>query len=1739
MTEENQTQPNDKEYLNLNYQQWTFGTTKNPDEILNLLPEFQLDPKEEEDSNSTEEVDESFLNEQKEDQGFLNYMANYLEKVDVSYLKFKPIDNIDGDRKQNYQSSLPPLAEGILRGSTMRYKQLLTINKLTIETNDLNPEKIIEDYLKPFENEEESEFDQSFGVKNNNDNMGNEDDSNENDILNTSGTFEQKVKTEEEVKQENMNELKKYMLEINEFESQMSGDKEYLPEEDLLYIDLDMTLISNSPLMKLQKLFGKVSKYDGFDLIDKDMLSNIFYLLHNCIKYAEFKTLFEINSNCNITFTEDNLEEEFQSVCTTIKYGLLATNLTLSIANKLEINRCLYSENIMTSSLSFIRNQLTFTLFPSIEVVKGGFNTAKFTNLSKSFMRTLQYNLSQLSNVAFQVANFFHDFKLFIKDSEIGLSIVITLSYICISSLFVDLTGGKKYTIFSKGSGSLFKKQFQGTLEIIFTNYPDQRSWILEEILASLIKLPLNKRTSKTHRLIDGRFLHSSTVLILQLIQNMFENSISKWVLESKDYQEFAVDQFSPKSNAFRQITDKLYSNWKYHIEEASKIIGFTLKYLFSRIIKNKNQNDSEYRIILDNILEDSLTILNLPEWPGAEILLRVMTTILVGFADDSTTEQQLKGFAIEYLGHIAARIKKHNIQSLESDYLEECTKSSKSHDSEIIATLAQLPESLSLSLPISSIETLLVCEDKIQLYLQALSTEDSLYEGARKLHLCQFGMTLLKIYHESTQNDSNSKEVAKQSLNKRSTEMINSYLAKVIALSCTKNTIDSIKVSEQLETQNRDIICILNEAIAFRKPLYQCFNSILSRILLCLEMNVLSYRSKSIKAITQIVSNHPEIINIPKLRSSILYRIQDTSASVRDSAVDLIGRYMNLKPETIPECYKIVSERVLDIATAVRKRVVRLLRDLYSTIKDRNLMIDICCKILNRTYDDEFHVRELAIKILQDIWFMPLKKYKLPLDYDLNTLNDSKIKFESISILGQKELIERVSIIIDVVKVTCVSLETDQVIVDFISKSLDKPKDNKNEAYKRWGSNMIMAKLTVSCLLNQLVNLPENINVNIISSILKCIYTFCSSKSSLIPINHIPTLEPYLGCFNEPSEQMNMYYVLKIYNQVIANASYNYPKLLSSIEGTLLNSLPKLSPIVLCEAIPCLCVVSEMIGSIELKISKLYQSCIELLKKEKVNFEKHGILSAEKNTIRLLLICSLVSQNIDKKRGSKNINRRFINNQKLLDEVYELILFFTNKDMKMMVRLAAIQSLGFVMLEYQSYFIKEESFELFSNILLSKNKDIKLKFLNLLYDYLAQESPTITDILNKTEDKKIIGLEDLIGNTEQMGESSIICSVMQYCLENILNCGLSGIHSLQMRALKVIKPIVEQGHVNPLMCLPVLIGLTTSEDKSLSNLAYFIYTSIAIRFESIAYSKNIEAVQVTYQYHLKVMENESLFGFRQSDNEFPVGLLNDFYKFIRHSKQRRNELFHSIIKNFEYDFKQNLNGVDVQYHKFILENLAFLEYKTLDEPIYLITLINQVISTTGADVIHYIDNEDKKEEDNISDLLLAKLSDSMSCLLILKINLQMLYTISSSKLMTYRTEDSKLFKDKPLTKYTGFDPTGDWTSFKFSFGTVEDEIALNIASERFKTFLSRDSSSLLDCEDVYSNDTSHLRKYQLRTRNKIKKASASKAAMKYQEDTTDEEEWEGDSDEESENSEEDNSDEDFMPRFPISALKK
>ena len=82
--------------------------------------------------------------------------------------------------------------------------------------------------------------------------------------------------------------------------------------------------------------------------------------------------------------------------------------------------------------------------------------------------------------------------------------------------------------------------------------------------------------------------------------------------------------------------------------------------------------------------------------------------------------------------------------------------------------------------------------------------------------------------------------------------------------------------------------------------------------------------------------------------------RLLDSSTSVREAAVELVGKFILNRPDLISQYYSMLSDRILDTGISVRKRVIKIFRDICVEQPDFEKIPEMCVKMIRRVNDEE-----------------------------------------------------------------------------------------------------------------------------------------------------------------------------------------------------------------------------------------------------------------------------------------------------------------------------------------------------------------------------------------------------------------------------------------------------------------------------------------------------------------------------------------------------------------------------------------------------------------------------------------------------------------------------------------------------------------------------------------------------------------------------------------------------------------
>ena len=228
-------------------------------------------------------------------------------------------------------------------------------------------------------------------------------------------------------------------------------------------------------------------------------------------------------------------------------------------------------------------------------------------------------------------------FATIIGDIKFSETVLDTLEAIALLLLFID-NGTKKTGL---------KKLRTAALDLIvevFYYYPTQRPGILNEILIPLKKMPASQN-SRDFKLLKGGHIQVTSALIMRIIQsaasgyddihfNKRNTSLaSELALEGDRLNDSGMEVRKKRTKKVEAITIQALSALvSPMLDTAANIALQIIGFVIGRALSPTKNRDESFRNDLYIFVEDFVRSLDCPEWPAAEVLLRLILFKMIRF---------------------------------------------------------------------------------------------------------------------------------------------------------------------------------------------------------------------------------------------------------------------------------------------------------------------------------------------------------------------------------------------------------------------------------------------------------------------------------------------------------------------------------------------------------------------------------------------------------------------------------------------------------------------------------------------------------------------------------------------------------------------------------------------------------------------------------------------------------------------------------------------------------------------------------------------------------------------------------------------------------------------------------------------------------------------------------------------------------------------------------------------------
>ncbi|KAF4581480.1 Sister chromatid cohesion protein 2 [Pleurotus pulmonarius] len=1265
-----------------------------------------------------------------------------------------------------------------------------------------------------------------------------------------------------------------------------------------------------------------------------------------------------------------DVEVDFEKLATTLelaKDSILAADCCMALLASDRLPKQIYSEELITSCLSTVKNQLTKAIYPFVEASSDPDSShihptlhhlIKSANASsakaKNNRRLLGEVFQALSSVLPRVNSLINAETVAMSDS-----IIIQAVYIAIGPFFVVDSGegdmkGKKDSVvlntFGKSAMRGLRLDALALIRSIFANHEEQRSWIIEEILSSLIKLSDAKQKAGQFRLRDGRSIRTVSALLLQLVQTSAHDiRIEAKRIAKARQQSFAMkrqESFTESQQAaeepFLDEHDleeiKLYSTGLDSAIKSAKTIVLFLTTRSGKGKATKNSNEAEYRTIFDNLISDLLVVLYWPEWPAAGLLLSIACKFMVGSLDDVNSASQTdtnaaKTIALDHLGVIAARIRSSalKVHSM-SDSPDSKVKPLKPLD-EIIADLSQ-----------RHLDRLLAVHRDVASHLSKRSSEDQAYDSARELTAATLGQELSRALEQI--NAWVTKQEDDGDLNLKDSKRLLTFggCIKAAMRDVWKDAgADVFDVGSQDEVSRVDG---MSEEVGTVQALRNSFTPILNIILTSLDAPAIFMRTKALRALGQIITSDASILSAPNVRRAIESHLLDSSPAVRDAAVELIGKYMVDSPEVASDYYPKIADRIADTGLSVRKRVIKLLKAFYGATEDIPRRIDIATRLVLRNFDEDDTVKDLAVKSIEELWFQnPLPPSVLKKGGSSNNANATSTK---------GPLLNRVSVVMGV---AANFRDRQSPLEDTLHKIVADKQDSEAASLHARYSEICEA------LIDGLVDDSDLPGFTVLNCI-RTIYLFTLAYPAILSGSHASTLLPYLKNATSSEEQATSDYLLKIFRASIPHMPKTEAKFGAELQTALQPMIVKPSGGILAlqETVACMCTVVQHLTHDFPRLAALLKSCNARLQQTiQRPSDKLVTPNEAKAQSVLIFIVSLLGEhcNFDRLRESNPSLAPVLNGitqGSIMEHIYDSLLKLYDKYTDLTLRGRILQCLGFLFRAQPTLMTLERSAAVMDAIFASPEEDGRARLLKIMQNFLESESLKHSNKEKETTKGKSksqdVNMEELVGNTDGFADSGVSSAVVQRYLSQILEAALSQNWQIQAAAIDILTFTIKQGLAHPLQSVPVIVALETSSNATLSNRASALHAILHSKHASLLNSRYIDSARASFVYQRKIASGP-IQGYRMEPT--PTALLQRWYSLVKEKRASRQDFLRSLVKVFESRPSEQCTQDDVDFTRFMAENFASLDYKTQEEVMTVIKTLTAILSTTGTQLLEMV----------------------------------------------------------------------------------------------------------------------------------------------------------------------------------------
>lgn len=1125
--------------------------------------------------------------------------------------------------------------------------------------------------------------------------------------------------------------------------------------------------------------------------------------------------------------------------------------------------------------------------------------------------------------------------------------------------LFAENSYNEKESVLGFQPFEMVRRTAMEALAKIFARFPDQRSYILDEILVSLEKLPQKNRAARQFKLIDGKNIQLLTALVMQLVQTTatespqytksgkstrrntsLTNGSRRDDESEEDEESVTITQGTMQSNdvlksvcfALNEKTTNLQSN---SLQSAKHIIAYLVQRAMTST-KTDKEGNQPYRNLLDLFTQDLLSVLRSPDWPASELLLYILALHLLQISQNAESTGSAKNMALELLGWMGSAISDLRVAV---PRMLSTLHDNESHDMVELERFADDHIRGSMRA-----EDVVAAEGPYRMaleYLHKRAINDWQLNSAQRFYLLQWSKAVCTTFafNEMNQNETNIDPEMEQLA-----QLLNNMHGDPTWLD------DASRFGSITTAQGRLAYSLTVLNMNFCK----LFDHVLQVILNSITSDQTKIRSRSLKSVISMLEIDPSLLDRdPTIIRAIFRCASDQSPMVRDSALSLIAKCMSLKPTMEEEACKVILRCANDPTVGVRKRSIGLMKDIYLRDSRRELQAAISKSLLERASDFEDGVSSLARQTLKDLWISPL----LPL---MSSAEESA--------RAQVAITEQTTLI-----VTTLSYGAEELALPveaFFRRTM-------KESAKDLRPTTQLCKMIVANLFDRIINVPESKespeNNKTIQertyreSLLLTLVALAKADAKFVVPEQLKALKPYVSNLSGSDDLLFFRSVVSIYRCVLPYLSSTQQSLLSEIQQDLFRTISKLPRIELNEVMACLWTIDGVLKNTE-RLVRLTVSALNNIHLAKVPRTGDKAFSRTTEQIKAtnhlrgyIRIAGCAGKHWDLEKFPDAFRRAFPSwkGNSVAGLMVDLICPWTTVEYRESVRGVALESLGAICQSWPGQFNKVQLRKAFSKVFEEEeSSEFQGIILRSFAEFFGIREGPIDATMDAENGDTDQDLGRLGGSLQASDRDQAAAFIAGHYLDSIVHVAMTRQDSHALTAIKVVASINRQGVRHPKETAGVLVALETSTNPEIVNAAYESHRMMHQQHETLFEKEYMRAVQETFIYQKNVVKDSAGATVRPFRSK-----LAPLFEIVTTSNAKYVKKFLGNLVSrtkFEVTALQVSDKIPehVLFVRFVSQNLAYFEFGRMDELYHTVLQLESVVGKNGADIAQAIETK-------------------------------------------------------------------------------------------------------------------------------------------------------------------------------------